>query len=405
MGGPRALFRDLTRILVRARPWRPSHVTALSHNRGRRPHDEASGTDDSACVDAAAGWLTRAQDATGDGGVAEAYTLWRGWNASYAETTGYLIPTLLQLAVVSRVAEFEARAARAIAFLLNCQLECGAFPGGTAEQLDAGPSVFNSAQVICGLVAWHRRSHDARALDAAVRAGEWLASVQDADGAWRRHVYNGVATTYTAHASCWLAELGSYAGVPRLCGAARKHLEWTLSMVDRETGWFDCAGFTARQHADRVAVTHTIAYTLWGVLRSAELLDVEAGRAAVQRAATAIAQRLHPGVDLPAILNWRWEACVNYSCVPALAQMALVWLRLYELTSDRDHLLAADAVIASAKGCQVIRSSNPGIRGALPGSNPIWKDYMPLSYPNWSVKFFIDAILERRRLFEDSREP
>jgi hypothetical protein len=42
-------------------------------------------------------WLARAQDhsATQDGGVARHYSLIDGWAASYPETTGYIIPTLI----------------------------------------------------------------------------------------------------------------------------------------------------------------------------------------------------------------------------------------------------------------------------------------------------------------------
>ena len=46
----------------------------------------------------ALGWLYRAQDATPDGGVSHSYELGRGWLPSYAETTGYIIPTLLNAA-------------------------------------------------------------------------------------------------------------------------------------------------------------------------------------------------------------------------------------------------------------------------------------------------------------------
>jgi len=42
-------------------------------------------------------WLVRAQDnsATRDGGVSRHYSLANGWAASYPETTGYIIPTML----------------------------------------------------------------------------------------------------------------------------------------------------------------------------------------------------------------------------------------------------------------------------------------------------------------------
>src|SRR5262249_38511479 len=52
----------------------------------------------------AVGWLTRAQDATPDRGVSRGYSAaWnseggKGWQPSYPETTGYIIPTMFDCA-------------------------------------------------------------------------------------------------------------------------------------------------------------------------------------------------------------------------------------------------------------------------------------------------------------------
>jgi folate-dependent phosphoribosylglycinamide formyltransferase PurN len=42
-----------------------------------------------------------------------------------------------------------------------------------------------------------------------------------------------------------------------------------------------------------------------------------------------------------------------------------------------------------------MRSSNPGIRGGIAGSSPVWGDYIRLAIPNWAAKFFIDALLDK----------
>jgi len=194
---------------------------------------------------AAIEWLCRAQDVTTDGGVCGRYSLQTGWSSSYPETTGYIIPTFLALADDLHDDRFVQRAARAVRFLLSVQLPNGAFPGGEIRENRVHPSVFNTAQILGGLTAWHRCAGDAESLRAAERAAEWLLSMQGADGAWRRHVYGGIATTYTAYASCWLAEFGEYRGIRAYQDAAGRHLDWVLGHQDSETGWFDLAGFTA----------------------------------------------------------------------------------------------------------------------------------------------------------------
>ena len=45
-------------------------------------------------LDRTIGWLRRAQDAAECGGVSAGYTVARGWQPAYPETTGYLIPTM-----------------------------------------------------------------------------------------------------------------------------------------------------------------------------------------------------------------------------------------------------------------------------------------------------------------------
>ena len=349
---------------------------------------------------AAASWLGQAQDATRDGGVASSFILSSGWTSSYPETTGYLIPTFLRLANQPGLGEFEERAARAIEFLLGCQLRNGGFPGDEIERNTTEPSVFNSAQIVCGLVAWHRHTGDQRVLDAAVRAGDWLVSVQDEDGAWRRHVYNELATAYTAHASCWLAELGEHAGIQHHRDAALRHLKWTLSLADPQTDWFDRAGFTAQEHKDRVAVTHTIAYTLWGVLMTSELLGVEEGIAVVERASWAIANRLELLHRLPGVLDWRWRSRANFACVTGAAQMSLIWMRLFERQGDARLMDAATLAIDTVKRAQVMHTSASELLGAIPGSDPVWGAYMRFAYPDWAAKFFIDALCEKRRLID-----
>ncbi len=68
-----------------------------------------------------------------------------------------------------------------------------------------------------------------RCVIAAGRAVQWLLSVQDPDGAFRRYTYEDRAGTYSAHLACWLAEWGDYAADRAALAAAGRHLDWTLA--------------------------------------------------------------------------------------------------------------------------------------------------------------------------------
>jgi Formyl transferase len=360
---------------------------------------------------AAASWLARAQDVTGDAGFSGRYKLRTGWTSSYPETTGYIVPTLLKLQrELPDGGGFRDRARRAIEFLLGCQLPNGAFPGLEIAENRTQPSPFNTAQVMHGLQAWARETGEERCVAALRRAGDWLCDVQDSDGAWRRHLYLGVSSTYSAHLTCWLAEAGAWLRNGRFLEAAAKHLDWVLQHFDAGRNWFDLCGFTQEDHRSRRAVTHTIAYTIWGVLRTAEVLDRRDGQAAAEAAAWAVARRLELSRWLPGTLDCRWHGVSSFACLTGNAQMALIWMHVYKKNGDPRLLNAALKAIDLVKEAQPMSGGPEAILGGIAGSFPVWGDYMPHTYPNWAVKYFVDALLAKRHALEnpapfDARPP
>jgi folate-dependent phosphoribosylglycinamide formyltransferase PurN len=383
-----------------ARAWRPGAVRALSADFVFRERNTLTGFTEHEHIEAAASWLARAQDAQRDGGVSGRYFIGSGWSSSYPETTGYIVPTMLVLEAEAGIPGFRDRARRCVEFLLDVQLPSGAFPGMEIAHNRERPSIFNSAQILNGLSAWHAATGDETTLAAARRVADWLIDEQDPDGAWRRHLYGHKTYTYMAHAACWLAEFGERVGDARYLDAARRHLEWVLTHVDDSTGWIRDCGFDDG-FAETSAVTHTIAYTLWGVLMMSRILGHEHGFAVASRAAYAVARRLELSKRLPARLNDRWKGTTSYSCLTGNAQMALVWLELHRLESDPTLVSVACKAIDLVKRAQRMHATDDGVRGGIPGSDPIWGDYIKLALPNWAAKFFIDALLAKRRALQD----
>lgn len=395
--GTLRVARRIADTVVTARAWRPATLAALGRGVVHRGRNDELGLTDLDHLAAAAAWLARAQDAQADGGVSGRYHLGRGWSSSYPETTGYLVPTMLALESEAGLTGFRDRARRAIEFLLGVQLAGGGFPGMEIAQNREQPSIFNSAQILNGLTAWHRATADADVLRAAIRAADWLAAEQDADGAWRRHLYgSGQTYTYMAHAGCWLAEFGAHTGDARYKDAARRHLQWVLTHVDAATGWIDDCGFDDGSGA-RTAVTHTIAYTIQGILMMSVILGDERGMTVARRAARAVARRLELSKWLPGRLDARWRPAATYACLTGNAQMALIWLELDRLEGDPALVNAALRAVDLVKRAQLVRSGDPGLRGGVAGSDPIWGRYIELAVPNWAAKFFIDALLAKSR--------
>ena len=144
-------------------------------------------------------------------------------------------------------------------------------------------------------------------------------------------------------------------------------------------------------------MTHTLAYTIWGVLHSGLALDRPDAVAAARRAARAVAGRVEADGWLPGMLDANWSGQARYACLTGNAQMALVWLRLDALDPEPALVRAADRVIELVGAAQSLGNPDPGIRGGIPGSDPIMGDYVRGGLPNWAAKFTIDALLARER--------
>jgi hypothetical protein len=334
-------------------------------------------------------WILNAQRA--DGGVAAYYSLLTGYSASYPEVTGYMIPTLYDFAHAFPDAGAVAAAERATNWLLSLQMPSGAFPGGLHGS-GAQASVFNTGQILQGLVRAHRETSRPDIRQAAVAAGHWLLEVQQPDGSWSGvNAYQGVAHTYYSMVSWALAELCAHARDCRYGLAAEKNLNWVLPHF-RPSGWID--GVNLRGHP---VYLHFIAYVLQGVLETATLLRRTDAVGAVERSAWVFLRKFETSKFLPGAYESDFTNGRKFTCLTGNAQMSCVWLRLYELTGDLRYLNAALKMNEMLKELVPLRGQ-PGIAGGVSGSFPIWGPYQPLRYISWGGKFFADALLLEHRL-------
>jgi len=387
---------------VRYRAWVSGHPAFLLSQGFDHERNTRRGFSDDDHLRAAAQWLAAAQDSQSDGGVAGRYRLDRGWTSSYPETTGYIVPTFLALSRASPETDFRGRAERAVQFLLSVQLPEGGFPGLEIANNRVAPSAFNTAQILHGLTAWHREAGSEEVRNAAERAVRWLLSIQNADGAFRRFTYEDIAGTYSAYLACWLAEWGDYAADPAALAAAGRHLDWTLTH-QRSNDWISHAGFDEEQHQADEAFTHSIAYAIAGILSTSETLGRGDGIAAAGAAAEPLARRLELSRFLPGVIGSDWRGRSRSACLTGNCQMALIWFRLHGLSRNLRLVNAALKAIDLVKLAQPMRNPNPGLFGGIPGSDPVHGSYIEGAVPNWAAKFFIDALLEKRRVLSELR--
>lgn len=338
-------------------------------------------------LEEAAQWILRAQAATPDDGVSGGYFLEDGWLASYPETTGYIIPSLFAVADRLNRDTYEKAALAMAEWELTVQRAAGGFPGHFVDR-EHPPIVFNTGQVIFGLLAAWERVHDARYADAAIRAARWLASVQDADGAWRRFDYRDTVHVYNTRTAWALVELGEALGDHAIVKAGLRNLDWAVAQQD-ERGWFRHCAFGPGEDP----FLHTIAYTTQGLLEAGRRLQRDEYVDAAAKTCAAVLDAMRSDGWIAGTFDARWSPSAGYSCLTGNAQIAAQWFRLYDLRRDARFLDGGRSAVSFLKTLHDCATNNPNIRGAVKGSHPIWGRYSFAGYPNWAAKFLVDALL------------
>jgi uncharacterized protein YyaL (SSP411 family) len=343
-----------------------------------------------ASLQAAYEWLCAAQDATGDGGVAGCYNLATGWSASYPETTGYIIPTLLHYAAARNTPNAHDRALRMADWEAEVQLSSGAVRSGMMSG-KAGPAVFNTGQVLFGWMAAYAATGDERYARSTTQAANWLASVQGGDGAWRQYLSlltTSTVQTYNVRTAWGLAIAGQGLGEKRWVDAALANCDWALRQ-QHSNGWFAANAFSDEEHP----LLHTIGYTLEGLLGVGELLQHEHYVRAVVKGMGPLLEAHGRDRVLKGRYDREWRASVPWRCLTGEAQVALVMLRLARLTGEQKYTTTAASLLQGLSELQDVHSTHAESHGGVSGSEPLWGGYGPFTYLNWAAKFFIDALL------------
>ena len=338
---------------------------------------------------AAEAWLCRAQDASSDGGVSYGYSLRGGWRPSYPETSGYIATTFFRLAG-TRDARFAARAHRILGWLTTVQNRDGSF--SNPRYGDDG-IVFDTGQVLFGLVRGYEATRDAALLDSARRAAHWLTSIADDRGLWTRNEHLGHPHVYNTRTAWALLRMNEIEPDAEREAVARRNLDWAVS-EQQASGFFDHCAFTPGQ----APFTHTIAYATRGLLEAGLLLGDDGYRAAAARCADATIEHLRDDGHLPSTITKDGRPAAASCCLTGNCQFAIVWARLDATSGDPRYRAAVARSLDYVMATQDLDTHDANVRGAIKGSHPVWGRYAFMSYPNWATKFFVDAMWHRKRI-------
>ena len=349
---------------------------------------------------AALAWVSRSIEATGGNGLAHSYSPIFGWAKAYPETTGYLIPTLLHYADLFQDDSLRHLAVQCRDWLLRIQLPNGAWTGGVAG--GAKQSVFNTAMILRGTTPPPAPPPEGRGgvAFAAVRSTSplpsgggagggvaWLLSILSPDGAWRSATYiQGFVPSYYSYAVWSLLEAGTALNMPEVQDVMRTALHFYAGRFQPDGTVLDWG-----LKPGTWAFTHTIAYTLQGFLESALLLgEVDILKKTVHAADGLLREFKHAG-RAAGRYGPGWQGDYSFTCPVGNAQLSIFYRRLWETLQEEKYARAADSFLSEALRFQNFKKK-PNVHGALPGSAPFWGPYLRWRYPNWGVKFLLDAL-------------
>ena len=349
-------------------------------------------------------WIKRAQDATPDHGVSRGYSVaWnahfqsKGWQSSYPETTGYIIPTLIDCGKYFNKDELIDRAIKMAEWEIDVQMKNGAVIGGVMNEGEPTPSVFCTGMVIFGLVHAFQETQNVSFLKAAENAADFLLKVQDKNGVFFENknydFCSKASNTYHTRVAWALIMLGKINNDENCIKSGIKNIKYRLRFQEKN-GWFKDNCLTDPDNP----LVHTICYALRGILEAGFLLNDDSYIDAVRLAADHILLEIDDDGYLGGRLNKNWKSAVEWSCLTGNAQLAIILLKLYQYTHQNEYLMSAHRLITFLKTTQNCTASDPGLRGGIKGAYPFDGTYGQYQVLNWATKFFIDALLLENKI-------
>jgi hypothetical protein len=274
-------------------------------------------------------------------------------------------------------------------WLIEIQLPSGG-AGEAAGVVNKKPQIFNTSQIILGWLAIHLETKDDKYfLDAAIRAADWIIENQELDGSWVKSTYAG-AKAYHIRTAWALMELHYITEDKKYCTASELSFNWVLSQAN-SNGWFK----NNNLGASGLTWTHLIGYALVGLMKL-DFIRISKTLTLLDNAAKGLTKKNYSYSLPPGTFDSNWKSEDKWSCLAGNAQIAFFLHRIAEITNNSIFKSNADAIVYGLKEHQFLEEkSDLNFYGGLPGSHPIGGPYLINAIPNWGVKFFADALLQR----------
>ena len=260
---------------------------------------------------------------------------------------------------------------------------------------DGKPSVvFNTGQVLRGLIRSYKETNNQNYLHAAISGADWIVSTQDEDGSWTSTNFKQMKRVYDTYVSAALSDLYLITGNEKYSEACRRNCNFVLRNQSGN-GWFALADNTL--HNNEAPILHTISYTIDGLIETGLNLHEDIYISAAKLAADELLHKSETANFMKARFDKDWKKRASYACLTGDAQLGIIFIRLYEMTGDNRYLNAALKLTDFLAYTQKLNSVGKDRTGGITGSYPVWGMYCPFKYPSWATKYFIDLLIKVKK--------
>ncbi len=326
-------------------------------------------------------WIARSFEVNGLKGSSGKRTVYGQWGAPYPETTGYLIPTLLECSPYND--SLREIALAQLSFIKSIQNEDGSF----YQALDnKAPIIFDTAQIVIGLVALCPEVLKFEDISDVVKeAVIWMHEQLTEEGLFLEHNYvDNYNPAYYARIAMAMSQ-GEAIFFSKITSKTKK-LIFRIADLQNADLMFDYAGFSAEE----TPYTHTIAYTLRGLWECALHINNKKLMHKVTDSLARLSETLLSKGKVAGRYDAHWQGDYSFICSTGNAQLALLYLLVYERLQNKKFLQVVPLLLKPLLAGQRSLSLN---KGAVPSSLPIWGPYQKWSFTNWTQKFYADALV------------
>ena len=337
---------------------------------------------------AALDWIIKSLNHNGGNGSSAYYSnLYPpfGWSKAYPETTGYLIPTLIDYDELYPELKLLDKSIQCGDWICSLAFENGALPGGLEGSKNE--SIFNTGQMLIGLNSIYSLTKDVKYFKIIDSAVNWLCQNLEENGSWKNYAYiEGYVPSYYTRVVWPVLASNKFIKSDEITLLMRKALKFYEKKINKNLSITDW-GFKKGEKA----FTHTIAYTLRGFFESSVILENDN----LLNRTIDICEKLLKISAFKGRLAGRysntWKGDYNFICLTGNAQLSILFTKIFSINNDVRFLNAALFYMEPVLKAQVLKNNYK--YGAISGSSPFYGRYLTLRYPNWATKFFLDAYL------------